>query len=82
MTRDELITHLNTEPSFILMCLSGFVAPQVRGEAGGPAFPLSGHRGLGIRLVLDVFGNLSFSRISNFLSVEVLIDLDSKMAQR
>ena len=52
------------------------------GEAGGPGFPLSGHRGLGIGLVLDVYGNLSFSRISNFLSVEVAKDLDSKMAQR
>ena len=47
MRRDELISHLNTEPSFILMCLSGFVAPQVPGEAAGPGFSLSGHKGFG-----------------------------------
>ena len=49
------------------------------GEAAGPGFPLSGHRGLGIGLVLDVYGNLSFSRISNFFIIGDGIDLDSKM---
>ena len=61
------------------ICLSGFVAPQVPGEAAGPGFSLSDPLGgLGDGLDFDPFGSRILFEISRFERVCLFIDLGSQ----